>query len=316
MAGVGHWLYPNSGVDDNRGMLGYWIVWIGFAVFFTTSGLAMAQFALSASENTNPALKRSFCANNRLVVLCELVSVLTLSGFLTGGIWCSMETDLQVDEIVETFEPKPTDEIHVCFQIMTYSDVAMNFAYALLWLPVGFLLKAASQQRPVIVLGLPISIAATIAMISQWTVGSMLLVILFFVDFVTTKIDYFDAWNTIYGTVIYHWGMLMTLYCLHNLSYGLPLMYDDDDDNDIYNDEGPPALSWEWWVTMVAGRVPEPKENPNVNKEKENDDEKPDFDDEESNISTKDNARESAFNPNANSSTPRKAVSFDIEDEI
>ena len=192
----------------------------------------------------------------------------------------------------------------------------MNFAYALLWLPVGFLLKAASQQRPVMVLGLPTPIATMIAMAAQWTVGSMLLVFLFFVDFVTTQIDYFDAWNMIYGTVLYHWGMLMTLYCLHNLSYGLPLMYDDDDDNDIYNDEGPPALSWEWWVTMVAGRVPEPKENPNVNKEKENDDEKPDFDDEESNISTKDNARESAFNPNANSSTPRKAVSFDIEDEI
>jgi len=305
VVGVGHWLYPNSGIDDNHGMLGYWIVWIIFAVFFTISGLGMAHFALSVSENMIPVLKRSFCANNFLVLLCEFVLVLSLSGFLTGSIWCSMEPELQVNEVVENFEP--TDEIHACFQIVNYSVMAMTFTYALMWLPVGFLLKAASQQRPVIVLGLPTPIAAILAMVTQWTAGSILLVVLFFTDFFSPEIDYFDAWNTIYGTVLYHWAMLVSLYCLHNLSYGLQLRYDDsegeennNDDND--NDEGPPPLSWEWWVTMVAGTVPEPKQITIDDGEKET--EKKEFDEENNNKKS---------NPN---SASRKSVTFYIEKEI
>lgn len=281
MAGVGHWLYPNSGVDDNHGILGYWVSWIFFAVFFTISGVSMAHFALSASENTNPVLKTSFCANNRLVALCELLLVLALSGFLTGSIWCTMEPDLQVNQTMDTFEP--TDEVHVCFHIVKYSDMTMNLAYALLWLPVGILLKAASHQRPVMVMGLPTPFAAIFAMVTQWTVGSILLVILFFVDFVSPKIEYFDLWNTIYGTVLYHWAMLITLFCLHNLSYGLPSRYDEsEEDDDDSNDEGPSPLSWEWWVTMLAGTVPEPKQVTSDD-EKRKETEKKKFDEEHNN---------------------------------
>jgi hypothetical protein len=296
-AGVGNWLYPNSGIDDNHGMLGYWIVSIIFAVFFTISGLGMSYFSLSVSETTSLS-----------VPLCALVLVLSLSGFLTGSIWCAMEPDLQVDEVVDNFEP--TDEIHACFHIMNYSVIAMNFSYALLWLPVGFLLTAASQKRPARVLGLPTPIAAIVAMVTQWTVGSMLLVVFFLVDLITPKMDYFDAWNAIYGTVLYHWAMLMTLYCLHNLSYGLPLRYYDSEEEECCwrikdqnfpsscqvtrpkrfsdYDEGPPPLSWEWWVTMVAGVVQEPKQKTNDNEEKET--ERKEFDEENGTESNPDDA--------------------------
>merc|ERR1711957_336499 len=119
-------------------------------------------------------------------------------------------------------------------------DMAMNVAYALLWLPVGFLLRAASNQKPKIVLGLPTPMAAVLAMILQWTVGSLLLVVVFVVSLSLKDQhqSYLDIWNTMYGTVFYHWGMLLILYCLHNLSYGLTIRYDgdydsdDDDDND------------------------------------------------------------------------------------
>jgi len=291
-AGIGHWLYPNSGVDDNRGMLGYWITRIIYAFFFTMSGYAMTNFALSASDNTIPVLKRSFCANYILVHFFELLFGLSLSGFLMGSIWCSMESALQINEAVDDFES--TNEMHVCFHIMNNSAMAMNFTYALLWLPVGFLLHAASQQHPEVVLGLPTTVAATFALITQWTLGSMLLVALFFVDLISPDIDYFFAWNTIYGTVLYHWAMIITMYCLHNLAYGLPSRssyrkednvsygspktvsntrrekdYDSNDDEGDDVDEGPTSLSWEWWVTMVAGAVPEPKSLKEENKIKE-----------------------------------------------
>jgi hypothetical protein len=240
-------------------MLGYWIVSIVFAVFFTISGLGTAYFSLSASGNMSLS-----------VVSCALLLVLSLSGFLTGSIWCATEPDLQVDEVVDNFEPK--DEIHACFPIMNYSITAMNFAYALLWLPVGVLLRSASKQRPMIVLGLPTPIAAIVAMVTQFAVCFMFLVVFFFIDLISPKKAYYDAWNAIYGTVLYHWAMLMTLYCLHNLSYGLPLKCDDS------HDEGPSPLSWEWWVTMVAGTVQEPKQKIADNEEKET--ERKEFDEE------------------------------------
>ena len=46
--------------------------------------------------------------------------------------------------------------------------------------------------------------------------------------------------------------------------------YDTDDDRDE-----PATLSWEWWVTMVAGQIPEPKKKRRTlrssNRAKEND---------------------------------------------
>jgi hypothetical protein len=244
--GVGHWLYPNSGLDDNSGMLGYWILWIMFAIFFTSSAFGMSHFAVKASG------KRNIWAP-----LAGLLLFLSLCGFFTGSIWCSTKADLQANEIEDNIDP--ADEIHVCFDIAYYSMAAMNFTYALLWLPVGLLLKAASKQQPVVVLGLPTPIAAIVAIVTQWTVGSILVVILFFTDLFSPKLDYFDVSNVIYGTVLYHWAMLVTLYCLHNLSYGLPLRYDDSEEEE----NGPSPLTWEWWVAMVAGVVPEPKQKTN-----------------------------------------------------
>merc|ERR1739848_252549 len=117
-----------------------------------------------------------------------------------------MEYELQTNETVDEFES--VTDVHVCFHIMENSAIAMNLTYALLWLPVGFLLNAASQQHPGIVLGLPTTVAAMFAFITQWTLGSMLLVVLFFVDLISPDIDFFFVWNTIYGTVLYHWAMI------------------------------------------------------------------------------------------------------------
>merc|ERR1712238_381053 len=85
--------------------------------------------------------------------------------------------------------------------------------------------------------------------ILQWTVGSillvvMLLVVLFLVNLNRNVDDDepFLIWNTIYGTVLYHWGMLLTFYCLHNISCGLTVrceseVYDVDSDSDNNTDE-------------------------------------------------------------------------------
>jgi len=274
--GVGSLLYPNSGVDDNKGMLAYWTLWIIYAVFFTLSAVGMSHFAFRVSGD-----------QNFLVPVCASALFLAMVGFLTGTVWCSTNLDLQVDNIFDDAEE--TNDLYVCFDIVNYSVVSMNFIYALLWIPVGIALKEAAQEEPVSVLGLSTPVAGIISIVMQCTLGSMLLVILFLIDLFRPDISFFDVWNTIYGTVLYHWAMLITMYCLHNLTYGLPYTYiieeepgifsgcfgkNDEYDTDDDRDE-PATLSWEWWVTMVAGQIPEPKKKRRTlrssNRAKEND---------------------------------------------
>ncbi len=277
-SGVGRLLYPNSGSDDNRGLVGYWFVEIIAVVFFTASSLCLGRFALSTSEKKTDTMLLVFGA----------ILLVAMGLFMGGGIWCTLIPDLQVVGIVDEFEP--TSEIHSCIKMMDASTILMNFSYALLWLPVGVLFKNAARKHPIQFLGLPTPAAAIIAVVMQWTVGSMFVGVLSLVS-LSPKVDYFDAWTKIYGTVLYHWAMLMSLYCLHNLSYGLPWEYYDSSVEENYDEEKyrsnpvsssgtssiksrrsnrsnksnkrskdePTPLSWEWWVAGVASIFPEPK---------------------------------------------------------
>jgi hypothetical protein len=60
---------------------------------------------------------------------------------------------------------------------------------------------------------------------------------------------YLDVWNSWYGSVIYHWGMVVTMYCLHNISYGLPLGCLEGDDGEH---DKPKKISMEWFLCKLG----------------------------------------------------------------
>merc|ERR1712238_157271 len=79
----------------------------------------------------------------------------------------------------------------------------------------------------------------------------------------------FLIWNAIYGTVLYHLGMLLTFYCLHNISCGLTVRCDsevyevdidididsddntdENDDNDDDNEVNQSSSSSSWWSSL------------------------------------------------------------------
>merc|ERR1712238_649951 len=131
--------------------------------------------------------------------------------------------------------------------------------------------------------------------ILQWTVGSILLVVLFLVNLFLFNLNRnvaddepFLIWNTIYGTVLYHWGMLLTFYCLHNLSCGLTVRCDsevyevdididiDSDDNTDENDENDDdnevnqsSSSSSWWSSLFKKKKNNKKDNKNKMTKKE-----------------------------------------------
>jgi hypothetical protein len=258
LKGIGHWMYPNSGVDDNQGMLGHWIVSIGAAIFFTMSALSMAHFALMSTRNLHPIRDNLCCARNSPnhrrscfpskwnVAAAEFILVVALSGLLTGGVWCSVTPDLQIKSIVDDAEP--TDDVNMCLAVMEHSGIALHIAYALLWIPVGLMLRSACLQWPLTILGLPTNIAASLAILLQWSVGSMYPVYLWATVMIRGGDDesFLELWQRVYGSVLYHWGMLLTLYCFHNISNGLPEGCHPGDD------EGPPAWSMEWFLCQIG----------------------------------------------------------------
>ena len=137
---IGHVMYPNNGIDDNVGMLGYWIVSIGSNIFWTISGLSTSQFALSITKNVNP-VRYNFCwaassierpstcfPNKYIMIFCQLLLIISLSTFITGGVWCSVSTELQVNTIQDDFQP--TSEINTCYVLMYYGELAVQASYA------------------------------------------------------------------------------------------------------------------------------------------------------------------------------------------
>lgn len=271
LAGIGHWLYPNSGFDDNRGMVGYWIVWIGFSVFFTISSLATAHLGLEAEadrvkveEDDNKPWYR-WCLPDfddgdehrvpnkctKCVPLCQLLLLLSLTGVLVGGAWCSVTSDLQVSEVVDEFES--TDETTTCFQILSISGIVLQLSYGLMWVPIGLMLRAACRKSIVVLLGLSTPVAAGTCILLQWSLGSMLIVYLELTNFIR-KGDTdtsLELWNTIYGSVLYHWSMLITFYCLHNVSYGLTIrprkLTKKDEKDEKQESEQVEEKEGSWW---------------------------------------------------------------------
>ncbi|KAG7344641.1 hypothetical protein IV203_019027 [Nitzschia inconspicua] len=262
LMGIDNWMYPNSGLDDNQGLLGYWVVWIGSSVFFTISGLGMAQFALSVTRNLNPVRFNMCWATSSLdlpgtcfphryiIAFCEVLLVASLSVFVTGGVWCSVSSELHVSTVLDDAEPTTTTaDINTCFRLMDYGDLALQVSYALLWLPVGLLLRAAAMQWPVTILGLPTHLAAGTGILLQWSVGSMypfyLMVTVWIRDGDGDAGEtFFQLWHRVYGTVVYHWGMLLTFYCLHNLAYGLP--------EGVIVEDKPSPWSMEWFLCKIG----------------------------------------------------------------
>jgi len=263
MHGIGSLLFPMNGLhtintntkrnidttmseDEDAVVLGYWICYSIATLFFTISALCTAYFALEAIHgvvfSSTTSLSPKLCGGDpqrgadaiAAVMTCALIVVLSCVGVVTGSSWCAAAAATTALSAVEGDDL----EDHVCYTIVLYSDLALNIAYALLWIPMSIVFRAASQSKLKSILGLSTPTASIIPPVVQWTIGSMLPVILFVVTIIFQQFDesvsYFDLWNTIYGTVLYHWSMLVTLYCVHNLSYGLTVWcaFDDTDRND------------------------------------------------------------------------------------
>jgi hypothetical protein len=220
--------YSNGGQTDNMGMLEHWVVGAVATVFLTLSATAQAYFAMETAALT-PRSKHPFCAFFFMRLWLAAI-ILTAIINIVGSVWCSLTEHLQTDELVDNYQDNLYwNERHVCLQLIGFSENFIWLPYALLWIPVGLLLRAAALHQPSKVLGLSNARAALGAVGFQWITGSMYLVVVSFVSWIRNEMELTDdetflqLWNRVYGVEMFHLGMLLSTYCAHNLVWTLTL---------------------------------------------------------------------------------------------
>ena len=217
MEGITALLYANSGKDDGKGMLFFWILKIIQYTFLSVSLIFYGKFAWEATGRV-PRKEQPCCAAQFL----RLYRVLTLGSYLMllgACIWCILDKDIHVDEQLDEYEDDP-DEVPLSIQLVFYSEVAFAISYALFWIPTAQMFRVASAKYPETILKIPNSQASVLMCGLQWTLTFMYPVYVEFAFWLADR-DPIEAHESLYGSVIFHLGMLLMVVCSYILSLTL-----------------------------------------------------------------------------------------------
>jgi hypothetical protein len=232
LGGLGHSVYTNSGFDDNAGQQGFYITW---AVAFTFMTLSVERTYRLVRHVALPVT----------TICCNIALFLTVSFWLVvcawivtaaGYIWCATENDLHVDNTIDDVPPFGDEDDNAtpqqCLQLAAIGEITWYVCFAIFWIPAGISLRtsviqkqqsandSSSSPRTLLVYGFPASWAAIMVSIIPWTFGIMLIVYAG-VAATVLDVDATEVYGTIYGAVIYHYGMLLGYYLFHNIAYAL-----------------------------------------------------------------------------------------------
>lgn len=222
LMGQTHMLHGNDGSTDNTGLKSFWVITAISSYALAFSACCHSSFAIqvAASRKTlNASFVYFILARVLTVAMCAAAMAV-----IAGCAWCATSPELQTDQ-VRDFDADSADfsENPRCIQIVRTSTPAMWFVYALLWIPMSGLLRGASRELSQNILGLPTGRAALLASVFQWSTGSMFLVIISAISwYQDLGANFIELWDKVYGAEIFHFGILMTMYCAHNLAWTFP----------------------------------------------------------------------------------------------
>ena len=230
LMGIRSQFYPNNGQTDNMGMMENWVVGAVATFFLTLSATAHGRFAMETAMVT-PRSKHPICVFFFMHLWMAAIILIAIIN-MVGSIWCSLSPQLQTSAVVDNFQDNLYwNERQICLQLIGLSENLIWLPYALLWIPVGLLLRAAAWQRPAMVLGLSNTRAALGVIGFHWSTGSMYLVTVSFASWIRHEMEltddaddtFLEVWNRVYGVEIFHFGILLSAYCAHNLSWTLTI---------------------------------------------------------------------------------------------
>ncbi|KAL3922466.1 MAG: hypothetical protein SGILL_002194 [Bacillariaceae sp.] len=228
LGGIGHSIYTNSGFDDNAGQQEFYITWAISFTFMTLSIEETYRFIRAVSSEMNTVRQ---CTRNFLTAALVLV-VLAWMATSGGYVWCATEKDLHVNGAIDTVPPLEEGEVgqvETCLQMAAVAEFTWYTCFSLFWIPAGLILRATVLETQLmekggerlVVYGFRAAWACLWMMVIPWTFGIMLIVYAG-VAAIATGQEGTQVYEDIYGAVIYHYGMMLGYYFLHNVAYSLP----------------------------------------------------------------------------------------------
>lgn len=232
LMGIARWKYPNNASTDMLGLKEYWLVWAVSTAFFAFSACCHMSLSVESTVGVSK-LHKPWCAGLLVRIWLAVVVISSLVN-IVGCVWCYSSPSIHTDDLHDEEDDNlPFEEKDLCIQMVYASEFVMWLSYALLWVPVGLLLKCATRQNAGSFLWLPASAAAGLAVFFQ-CVASMVFVCVPFVAWVRPVMESdgdevenleretaLELWNRIYGSEIFHYTILMTFCCAHTLSWVL-----------------------------------------------------------------------------------------------
>eukprot|EP00934_Nitzschia_sp_Nitz4_P002249 Nitzschia sp. Nitz4//scaffold100_size80364//31920//33143//NITZ4_005342-RA/size80364-processed-gene-0.48-mRNA-1//-1//CDS//3329532088//2249//frame0 len=231
LLGIIRWMYPNNGTTDNEGVIEFWTVSSIAYLFFVLSAICHALLAMDVVSDIS-ALHRP-CFAGAMVRTWLICVILAGVAYCTGSIWCASDPDLHTLDLHDnsTIPNAEFEDLETCIEIVTASEILLWLAYAFLWVPMGVLFRAAVRRQCEVIWGLSTSTAVNLAVLAQWAAGTMFMVVIAFSAWIRggdletheMSTSFLELWETVHGAEVFHFGMLITLFCAHNIAWTLTL---------------------------------------------------------------------------------------------
>ena len=237
--GLGHSVFANSGFDDNRGERPFYVMWVFRFAFLTWSSYWIYRFTRNLQKRYHAVAFQDAAWGLLLSLrIAWYLNFLAFVAVFTGYTWCATDKEILVKGAIDTVPPiSQTDgvrlerQLDVCLQVANAGEISWYCTFALLWIPVSIILRrvilrgghrVTEADQPRKVYGLWNSWAALWIAIIPWTFGIMLIVWTRVVAAMLPNQSATDVYKNIYGAVVYHYGMLLGYFLLHNIAYSLP----------------------------------------------------------------------------------------------
>ena len=238
--------FGNSGLDDGKGQIGFYILMFITYVFWTVSALPIAYLVQTALDKINDDGGLQ-CGLFETRILFSFM-VLSFIIVTTGCIWSSLALWDTTNDVIDDY-PKDTNEGNIGIDIFKYGQLLWHGFYCTFLISTAYTWKALAKCMGVTIGGLPASYALGGIVISQIIIISIL---------IGLALDGGDNANSnSFVSIMYNYAMLMTGYFIQSFFMSLfPIVVvekdPEDTDNDNANSNSYVSITYNYVMLMTG----------------------------------------------------------------
>ncbi|KAL3916762.1 MAG: hypothetical protein SGILL_005032, partial [Bacillariaceae sp.] len=216
--------YGNSGTDDGQGMKGYYILASMFYILMTGAAFLLA-FVGHRSWQLIEGPTPKFCGRTEMflfLILLTLAAVVVVFGCIST---LTKGNDVIVDNVFDEF-PEDQYAVPLSLEFLNIGAAVWNACFSCFLIALAVVWGFCAREDPIIVAGMPNSMAAGGIVLIQLVVGIYRAVLLAMEN--TEDDDVRDSIAYRAAPVIIHYGIMISAFFAHNLIVSIFPKYEDD----------------------------------------------------------------------------------------